>query len=200
MNGIDILLLIILLACVLRGFVRGVWPEILDLAVWLASVTLSVLLVRTPAEWLSRTARIPASLAVLIGFFVLHGIFKGLLRWGVHFVFERGKTPFGQRLAGIAAGLVRGIFAAGIFAFLVLQFTALRTPNWRKEKSVLIHPVSRVAPALYYAYTAVVPPSRPVFGQMKEGFIWCARRVEDWGGPRLEPGPEPGGDDERTGS
>jgi uncharacterized membrane protein required for colicin V production len=196
MNGIDIVLLIVVVACVLRGFFRGVWPEVLDLSIWLAAVVLSVLLVQAPAGWISQTVQLPVSLAVLIVFFGLHGIIKGLLWWGVHFIIDRGKTSFGQRLSGMAAGFIRGIFAAGIFAFLILNFTAIRKPNWEKEKSVLLRPLSRVAPALYSSFTTVVPRSRPVFERMKEGFIWCADRIESWGGPHLEPS----GDDERSGT
>jgi uncharacterized membrane protein required for colicin V production len=196
MNGIDIILLVVVFACVLRGFFRGVWPEVLGLSIWLAAVVLSVLLVPAPAGWLSRTVNITVSLAVFIVFFILHGIIKGLLWWGVHFLIDRGKTPFGQRLAGMAAGFIRGVFVAGILAFLILNFTAIRRPNWEKEKSALIRPFSRVAPALYRSFTAVVPRSRPVFEQMKEGFVWCTDRIEAWGGPSFEPS----GDDERSGT
>ncbi len=196
MNGIDILLFAVVAACILRGFFRGVWPEVLDMAVWVAAVILSVWFVRTPAEWISRTVHLPDALSVLVVFLVLHGLIKGLLGAGVRFIVAAGKTSFGQRLSGMAAGLIRGIFSAGVFAFLILNFTAIRKPNWEKEKSVLLRPFSRVAPALYSSFTAVVPQSRPVFEQMKEGFIWCADRVEDWGGPSLNPGAE----DERSGA
>jgi uncharacterized membrane protein required for colicin V production len=196
MNGIDIVLLVVVSACVLRGFFRGVWPEVLDMAIWLAAVVLSVWFVDAPAGWISRTVHLPVSLSVLVVFLVLHGAIKGLLRAGVHFIIDPGKTSSGQRLSGMAVGFVRGVFAAGISAFLILNFTAIRKPNWEKEKSVLLRPFSRVAPALYHSFTAVVPKSRPVFERMKEGFIWCADRVEDWGGPRLEPG----ADDERSGA
>jgi uncharacterized membrane protein required for colicin V production len=196
MNGIDIILLVVLFACILRGFFRGVWPEVLDMAIWLAAFVLSVWLVDAPAGWISRTVHLPVSLSVLVVFLVLHGLIKGLLWMGVHFIIDRGKPSFGQRLSGMAAGFIRGVFAAGIFAFLVLNFTAIRKPNWEKEKSVLLRPFSRVAPAFYRSFTAVVPRSRPVFERMKEGFIWCADRIEDWGGPRLEPG----ADDGRTGA
>lgn len=195
MNGIDILLLIVVAACVLRGFFRGVWPEALDMAVWLAAVVLSVWLVNPPAEWVSRTVHLPVTVSTLIVFLVLHGLIKGLLGAGVRFIVAAGKTSFGQRLWGMAAGLIRGIFAAGIFAFLIINFTAIRKPNWEQEKSVLVRPFSSVAPALYRSFTAVVPRSRPVFGRMKEGFTWCADRVENWGGPSLNPG----GKDERSG-
>lgn len=196
MNGIDIVLLVVVTACVLRGFFRGVWPEALDMAVWLAAVVLSVWLVNPPAEWVSRTVHLPVAVSILIVFLVLHGLIKGLLGAGVRFIVAAGKTSFGQRFWGMAAGLIRGIFAAGIFAFLIFNFTAIRKPNWEQEKSVLIRPFSRVAPALYRSFTAVVPGSRPVFERMKEGFIWCADRVEDWGGPSLYPGAK----DERSGA
>jgi uncharacterized membrane protein required for colicin V production len=192
MNGIDIILLVVVAACVLRGFFRGVWPEVLDMAIWLAAVVLSVWLVDAPAGWISRTVHLPVSLSVLVVFLFLHGVIKGLLWAGVQFIISRGKASFGQRLSGMAVGFIRGVFAAGVFAFLILNFTAIRKPNWEKDKSVLLHPVSRVAPALYHSFTAVVPRSRPVFERMKEGFIWCADRIEDWGGPPLKPGADDG--------
>ena len=74
---------------------------------------------------------------------------------------------------------MRGILAAGIFAFLITRFFAPQKPNWEKDKSLLVEPVSAVAPAVYHAFVAVFPRSGPVFSRMGEGFVYGAERIRD---------------------
>lgn len=179
MNRFDIIILAIIFLYGLRGMIRGVLTELLDICILIASIVVSVFYTGAFAAWLSRVTHIPPALAVLIAFFVVYWLIANLLRLVVRFLYESKKVSFLQRIWGAAIGLMRGILAAGIFAFLVSNFLAPQKPHWEKENSILVKPVSTVAPAVYQAFTTVFPRSKSVFNQMEEGFLYCSDRIRD---------------------
>jgi hypothetical protein len=126
-----------------------------------------------------------ATLSTMIAFVAVYGLIANLLRMIIRFIYRPNRAAF-QRIWGAALGMIRGILAAGIFAFLITRFFAPQKPNWEKEKSLLVEPVSAVAPAVYSAFVAVFPRSGPVFSRMGEGFVDGADRIRD----RIHPSPK----------
>jgi membrane protein required for colicin V production len=179
MNRFDILILIIVFLYGLRGMIRGVLTELMDVCIVIASVVVSVLYVGAFTAWFSRVTHTPIALALMIAFFVIYWLTANLLRLVVRFLYEPKKVSFLKRIWGAVIGLMRGILAAGIFAFLVSNFLAPQKPHWEKEKSVLVKPVGSIAPAVYQSFTTVFPRSKSVFDQMEEGFLYCADRIRD---------------------
>jgi len=179
MNRLDILICVIVFLYSLRGLIRGFMTELLDVGIFLVSVVVSVFYSGAFAAWISRITHSPLSLAVLIAFCVVYWVIANLLRLVVRFLFESRKPSILQRIWGASLGLMRGILAAGIFAFLVSHFLVIQKPNWDKEKSILVKPVGAVAPAVYHAFTYVFPRSKSVSNQLEEGFLYCADRIRD---------------------
>jgi membrane protein required for colicin V production len=179
MNRLDIVILFIVLLYILRGIIRGFIHELLDLLTVIASLVISVLCVGAVAAWLSRVSHCPPTFSTLIAFIAVYGLIANLLRMIIRFLHRPNRIPFLQRIWGAAAGTMRGILAAGIFAFLITRFYAPQKPNWEKEKSLLVEPVGAVAPAVYHAFVAVFPRSGFVFSRMGEGLVDGADRIRD---------------------
>jgi uncharacterized membrane protein required for colicin V production len=179
MNRFDIIILVIILWYGLRGLVRGVWSELLDVCLFVVSIVFSVFLIEGFAEWLTGVIHIPLSLSTLIGFPILYCMISVLLRLAVRFLRNRRKPSFFLRIWGLGIGLLRGVFAAGIFAFLISNFLAIQKPHWGKEKSLLVRPVCAVASAVYEVMIITVPKSKSVFERMKHDFGDFADRNEN---------------------
>jgi membrane protein required for colicin V production len=179
MNRFDMIVLVIICLYGLRGMIRGIWSELFELIIVLVSIVVSVSWVESFAVWLSGIIHIPLSLATLIAFFVLYMLISFLLRIVVRFLYERKKVPFFHRIWGGGIGILRGLLAAGIFAFLVSNYLSIQKRHWEKEKSLLVKPIAAVAPATYQALMTLLPGSKAVFEQMSDGFVFCADRVRD---------------------
>jgi uncharacterized membrane protein required for colicin V production len=182
-NRFDIIIVVIVCLYGLRGMIRGVWSELLGWVIVLASIVVSVFWVGSFSAWLSEIVHIPLSLATLIAFFVLYMMTSFIFRMVVRFLYERKKVPFFVRIWGGGFGVLRGLLAAGIFAFLVSNYLSIQKEHWDKENSLLVKPVAAVAPAVYQAFVTALPRSKPVFARMSEGFIYCADRIRD----RIDP-------------
>jgi uncharacterized membrane protein required for colicin V production len=176
MNRFDIILLVVVFLYALRGFFRGGWSELFNTCLFLGSLTLTILFVERLAAGLTPIFHISRSLCVLIGFFVLYGVISIVLRLAFRFLHEHNKPSLFQRVSGLGIGLFRGIFAAGIFAFLITNFITIQRKHGEREKSLLVKPLGAIAPAAYHALVVTVPDSRQVFDQMKEGFVYCSDR------------------------
>ena len=66
MNRFDIIILVIVCLYGLRGMIRGVWSEMIEVVIVLASIVFSVFWVGAFALWLSGIIHIPLSLATMI--------------------------------------------------------------------------------------------------------------------------------------
>lgn len=179
MNRLDIVILCIVLLYILRGIIRGFVHELLDFLTVIASLVISVFCVGAVAAWLTKVSHCPLTLSTVIAFMAVYGLIANLLRMIIRFLYRPNRVSFFQRIWGAAAGMMRGILAAGIFAFLISRFFAPQKPNWEKEKSLLVEPVGAVAPAVYHAFVAVFPGSEPVFSRMGEGLVYGADRIRD---------------------
>ena len=179
MNRLDIVILVIVFLYVVRGIFRGFVHEMLDLSAVIASLVISVFCVDAVTAWILKVSHGPISFSMVIAFLAVYGLIAGLLRMIIRFLYRPNRISFFQRIWGAAAGIVRGILAAGIFAFLIARFFAPENPDWQKEKSLLVQPVAAVAPAVYSAFVAVFPRSGPVFSRMSEGFVDGADRIRD---------------------
>jgi membrane protein required for colicin V production len=179
MNRFDIIILVIVCLYGLRGMIRGVWSELIEVVIVLASIVVSVFWVGAFARWLSGIIHIPLSLATMIAFFVIYMMTSFLLRIVVRFLYERKKVPFFNRIWGGGLGVLRGLLAAGIFAFLVSNYLSIPNRHWEKEQSILVRPVAAVAPAAYQAFITAFPRSKSVFDRMGEGYVYCADRIRD---------------------
>jgi uncharacterized membrane protein required for colicin V production len=179
MNRLDIVILAIVLLYCLRGIIRGFMHELLDLSAVIASIVISVFCVGAVGAWLSKVSHLSPALSTVIAFIVVYGLIANLLRMIVRFLYRPNRVSFFQRIWGAAIGTLRGILAAGIFAYLIVHFFAPQKPNWEKEKSLLVEPVGAIAPAVYHAFVAVFPRSGPVFSRVGDGFVDGADRVRE---------------------
>jgi len=179
MNRFDIIILVIVCLYGLRGMIRGVWSELIEAVIILASIVVSVFWVGSFALWLSGIIHIPLSFATMIAFLVIYMMTAFLLRLGVRFLYERKKVPFFNRIWGGGLGFIRGLLTAGIFAFLVSNYLSIPNRHWEKEQSLLVRPVAAVAPAAYQAFITAFPRSKSVFDRMGEGYVYCADRIRD---------------------
>jgi membrane protein required for colicin V production len=179
MNRFDIIILVIVCLYGLRGMIRGIWSELLEVVIVLASIVVSVFWVGDFADWLSGIIHIPPSLATLIAFFVLYMMISFLLKLVVRFLYERKKVPFFNRIWGGGLGFLRGLVTAGIFAFLVSNYLSIQKRHWEKDQSLLVRPVAAVAPAAYQAFVTALPKSKLVLERMSEGIIYCADRIRE---------------------
>jgi len=132
MTGIDWIIILVLLVSALISYFRGFFREVINLAVWVAAVAITLAFTANfasllPIETVEKPqARLAISAGILFFSTLLVG---GLANWlSMKIVEKRRKKPF-DRVAGIVFGLLRGLI---IVSLLVLLSNL--TPNMKQEK------------------------------------------------------------------
>lgn len=194
MNGLDYLILGILLVSALLSLFRGFVSEVLSLVFWIAAFWLASRLAPPLASVFTGTVASPtAQLAfayavLLIGFGALGGVVIWLVR---RFLHSTGLGPT-DRTLGLVFGLLRGVVIVTALTLLG-RLTALPTdPAWR-ESSLLPH-FDRLATAS----TQLLPQSvrerldllrQLPAGQVPAGILPAALPAEREAGPDAEAAP-----------
>lgn len=139
MNLLDIVLVIIVAASVLTGFMAGFARVGIGFIAVITGMLFGFWFYGIPAEWLLRHLS-SKTLSNLLGFFlvfyacVLVGALIGKL---LAKLFKWTGLSWLDRLLGGAFGLVRGSLIAVAFIAVLMAFTPKPTPNWMVDSAVL---------------------------------------------------------------
>lgn len=148
LTSLDYALVGVLALSALVGLLRGLFREVMSLAVWIAALWVAGRhagwLAPHLADWVPNAAlRLwAARLAVFIGVLVAGGILTWLLAMAVHG--SRLSAP--DRMAGMVFGLARGVLLVAITSLLLGLSGFSDEPWWRQSK--LIPYAAPVADAL----------------------------------------------------
>lgn len=123
-NYVDVLLALLIVLSVVRGWQRGFLRGLLELVGWLGSLALALRFYQPLAQWLGPRAGWPevwdapaAFILVVIGAGMLINLLGGTL---ISRVPERVRRGQSNRLLGIVPGFVNGLISAVIMAALLL--------------------------------------------------------------------------------
>lgn len=139
MNLLDILLVIIVAASVVTGFMAGFARVGIGFIATVCGLLFGFWFYSTPAEWFHRWIKYDA-LANLMGFFTVLCLFTivgALIGKLLSMIFKWTGLSWLDRLVGGAFGLVRGSLIAVAFVAVLLAFTPKPLPNWMKESRTL---------------------------------------------------------------
>jgi uncharacterized protein YkwD len=139
-NLIDALLALILLVGAWTGWRRGFLYSALDLLTLVASLVLAYVGYRYPARWLEAVLpqlgvwTDPLSFVVL--FFLLHFLLGAVAMRFAHAVPAGAHANVGNRLLGLAPGLVNGAIHAAVIAVVLLTVPLGPVSLWARESPV----------------------------------------------------------------
>lgn len=139
MNGVDFLILGVLLICVLLGMVRGFVREAIGVLAWLCGLWLAW----RYASWVEpllggSIGAEPVSTWAARGLIVLAVLILGWLVAGVlaHLLRHSGLSLMVDRVLGVMVGLLRGVVVVAVFVLLG-QFVQLTQTDWWQHSQLL---------------------------------------------------------------
>ena len=136
MTALDYALIVIVLGSAVVGLFRGLFREAMSLVVWIAAVWAAGRFAGAVAPYMARWLASPAlelwaaRLAVLIGVLLLGCI----LTWLVSMALHDSGLGAGDRAAGMAFGVARGVFLAGVVLLMLRAAGVGDEPWWRESK------------------------------------------------------------------
>jgi membrane protein required for colicin V production len=154
MNYIDIIIIVILVFAMVRGFINGLVREVASLAALILGIWGAIRFSSFTAEKLYDYFDMTGKYVGLISFLITFGIiviiihFIGLL---VDKLMKAVALGFINRLLGIAFGLFKSVLIMSVI-FVVFNVIDARRPFLPKEKieqSMLYNPISDIAPAIF---------------------------------------------------
>jgi membrane protein required for colicin V production len=151
-NGIDLIILIVLVLFALRGFFRGFFREIFSVAGLIAGFMLAVTYERSASAFISTYWHMPplvlkgvAFIAIFFSVYFLLSLFGWLLHRSERALFLQTLN----RAGGIAVGLSKGMAVAALTVFLLSSSSWL--PQATREKLIGAYsssPLSRLGEGL----------------------------------------------------
>ena len=154
MNYIDIIIIVILIFAMVRGFINGLVKEVASLAALILGIWGAIRFSSFTAEKLYDYFDMTGKYVGIISFLITFGIiviiihFIGLL---VDKLMDAVALGFINRLLGIAFGLFKSVLIMSVI-FVVLNVIDARKPFLPKEKieqSMLYNPISDIAPVIF---------------------------------------------------
>lgn len=133
MNLLDIVLVVIVGASVVTGFMAGFARAGIGFLATVCGVLFGFWFYGIPAEWIHDHMVKNVTLANLLGFFavfIAFGLAGSLLGKLLSLLFKWTGLSWLDRLMGGAFGLVRGSAIAVAFVAVLLAFTPKPLPNW----------------------------------------------------------------------
>lgn len=171
MNGLDYLILGILLVSALLSLFRGFVSEVLSLVFWIAAFWLASLLAAPLAGWFTGTDSSPtAQLAfAFVALLIAFGALGGLVVWAIRrFLHSTGLGPT-DRTLGLVFGLLRGVVIVTALTLLG-RMTALPTdPQW--QQSTFLPHFDRLAAASTQLLPAGVRERLEALRQLPPGVL-----------------------------
>ena len=154
MNYIDIIIIIILILAMVRGFINGLVKEVFSLAalilgIW-GAIRFSSFTAAKLYDYFDITGRYLGIIAFIITMLVIVVIIH-LLGLLLHKLLEAVALGFINRLLGIVFGLLKSVLILSVI-FSVLNAINVRRPFLPKDKieqSMLYNPISDIAPAIF---------------------------------------------------
>ncbi len=163
MNGLDIAILVILGAFILKGMLRGLLKELCSLLGLAAGAFLAFRFYGPLAESVARSLRLPHGVCVTVSFFALFlatilffAVLGYLLSRFVKLLFLGGAN----RVAGALFGLVQGVLVLALVLFSLSLRPLPGTLRPLMEGSRLVSPFAHLGEAVFHGSRNTFPGLR----------------------------------------
>ena len=195
MSLFDFLVLVIVGASVVTGFVAGFARVGIGFLGTVAGVLFGFWFYGLPAEWVHRFIKSTA-VSNLIGFFLVFSFFlcvAALMGKLLSKLFKWTGLSWLDKLMGGAFGLARGLLIATAFIAVVLAFTPKPIPNWMVDSKVLPYAMGATNMMAALAPAGIKNAFRDTMREIRETWNTQLRKTrEELTGhaPKSDPAPE----------
>ncbi len=152
MNILDIVLLVILIAAAVNGFIKGFFVELASIASLILGIWAAIEFSGFVQHWLSKYLDWSINATRLVAFiliFVFVVIVVHLIATLTEKFFRAIALSIFSRLAGAVMGVLKATFILSILMIIILKieyFTITIIPEKAKAESKLYAPIERIAP------------------------------------------------------
>jgi uncharacterized membrane protein required for colicin V production len=161
-NLLDFLLLAFAVIFVVKGRKNGLFLELVHLGGFFIALIVSLRLLPSSAQWVSRIIELAPHMSVITGFATTFALVLLLYQFIVAFILKNSKVQIEEwlnRLGGMLLGVLKGATAVSILCLGMVLFPFSKTVIEAEEYSFTFNPCKQIMPAVYDQVKRVAPGS-----------------------------------------